>query len=257
MLYLLIMKNQIAEDVVADSPHVKYFGSSVYSPLKTMPGKKVMNRNNKRNTRGRRGGGLAPVTQITSKRTVEFRYPVTLLLGEAAPRAGFVWTFRINSIFDPDFTSTGNQPVGFDQFAALYGRYTVLRAHFEVIFSNVTSLPGRVGYYLTPQSSYPSASDVWCVQPHGKSAVAGALGSGKDTVTLRGSTSMFKELGVTRSQYMDDQDFSSTTSANPLRPLYLHVYVQGISPAGNASIYAAVKLAQVAELSQMVNLTYS
>ena len=32
---------------------------------------------------------------------------------------------RMNSLFDPDQTGTGHQPYYFDQFAALYNRYTV------------------------------------------------------------------------------------------------------------------------------------
>ena len=44
---------------------------------------------------------------------------------------------RMNSLFDPDQTGTGHQPYYFDQFAALYNRYTVLgsKANCRVQFA--------------------------------------------------------------------------------------------------------------------------
>lgn len=221
-----------------------------------MPGKKVVNRKQS-SKRGRKTGGYAPVTSITSKRTVRFPYPSGNILTEAAPLAGFVWSYRVNSLFDPDFTSTGLQPLGFDQFSALYGRYAVIHTTFEVAFANTTSLPERVGFFLSPQSTVPSASSAWDMQPFGQSRTIGAVGSGTDVLTLRGSTSLFNELGVTRRQYQDEADFSASTSANPLRVLYLHVFTHGLTGASNATCSAFVKLNMVAELSQLVSQTYS
>lgn len=38
------------------------------------------------------------------------------------------YTFRLNSIFDPDFTGTGHQPRGHDQYATIYQKYCVVGA---------------------------------------------------------------------------------------------------------------------------------
>jgi hypothetical protein len=221
-----------------------------------MPGKKVSVRKSRKNNR-QKNGGYAPVTMITSKRTVRFPYPGNTLLSEAAPMVGFAWTYRLNSLFDPDFTSTGAQPLGYDQFSALYGRYAVLRSRFNCTFTNATSLPARVGFYLSPQSTLPGSSSAWTMQPFGKSATVGALGSGKDVVMLSGSTSFAKELGVTLRQYRDEADFSATTSASPARILYLHTYAFGLYSAGNATINCFVNLNMDSELSQAVSQTSS
>ena len=45
------------------------------------------------------------------------------------------WAWRANSIYDPDKTSTGNQPLGFDQWAAFYSRYTVHACKIKVTAS--------------------------------------------------------------------------------------------------------------------------
>jgi len=40
--------------------------------------------------------------------------------------------FRANSLFDPDYTGTGHQPMGHDEMNAVYGHYLVLRSEIRV-----------------------------------------------------------------------------------------------------------------------------
>jgi hypothetical protein len=188
---------------------------------------------------------------------VVFPYPANVGLGEAAPLAGFAWSFRLNSLFDPDFTGTGVQPLGYDQFSALYGRYAVTLARFDVTFANTTSLPIRVGFIISPQSTLPANSAVWSMQPFSRSTTLGPVGSGKDVMTLNGSSSFYKEFGVTKRQFQDDADFSASTSSSPVRILYLHLYTFGLTSAGNATCNSFLRLNMTSELSQAVSQTYS
>lgn len=57
------------------------------------------------------------------------------------------YIFRMNSIFDPDVTSTGHQPFGHDQYQAIYSKYCVIGAKVKVeILSNaITSASGDAG----------------------------------------------------------------------------------------------------------------
>lgn len=50
-----------------------------------------------------------------------------------------VYVYRLNSVFDPDFTGAGGQPSGFDQLAALYGRYRVIAVDVSVKATEATS----------------------------------------------------------------------------------------------------------------------
>ena len=61
---------------------------------------------------------------------------------------------RMNSLFDPDQTGTGHQPYYFDQFAALYNRYTVLGSKLTAEFS---LLPSAIA---TAQPSGPAVIGV-------------------------------------------------------------------------------------------------
>lgn len=40
--------------------------------------------------------------------------------------------FRANGLYDPDYTSTGHQPYGFDQIAAVYNHYEVLKSYITI-----------------------------------------------------------------------------------------------------------------------------
>ena len=60
----------------------------------------------------------------------------------------------MNSLFDPDQTGTGHQPYYFDQFAALYNRYTVLGSKLTAEFS---LLPSAIA---TAQPSGPAVVEL-------------------------------------------------------------------------------------------------
>lgn len=52
---------------------------------------------------------------------------------------GFIsqYTFRANSMFDPNFTGIGHQPMYRDEYATLYDSYTVIASFIEVCFDFV------------------------------------------------------------------------------------------------------------------------
>lgn len=62
--------------------------------------------------------------------------------------------FKLNSIFDPDLTGSGNQPLGRDTYANIYDYYKVLETHVEVEIIDLTSRPGVTG--SAPDGQYPS-----------------------------------------------------------------------------------------------------
>lgn len=60
-----------------------------------------------------------------SARTVcIMRYSTNVNL-DATTSVNATYVFRANSIFDPDYTGTGHQPYGHDQYAAIYENYRV------------------------------------------------------------------------------------------------------------------------------------
>lgn len=65
-------------------------------------------------------------------------------------------TYRANSIFDPDSSGTGHQPLGHDQWATFYNHYVVLSAKITVDTSlnqNVNGVPVLKLVYLTDDTT--------------------------------------------------------------------------------------------------------
>jgi len=60
------------------------------------------------------------------------------------------YNYRLNSIYDPDYTGIGAQPYWRDQLAAIYNRYRVLGAKISVTFANspVTDTTTTQGPFL-------------------------------------------------------------------------------------------------------------
>jgi len=83
------------------------------------------------------------------------------------PAAGSLGTtvYRANSVYDPDYTGAGHQPLGFDQMAGLYAHYRVLRSTIKITLQP-TAFPASstphcffVGVFLS--ASYAPVSPDW------------------------------------------------------------------------------------------------
>lgn len=69
-------------------------------------------------------------TQCPDSTCLKFVYSDYRFVTAAVNQAEYV--YRLNSLFDPDFTGVGGQPDGFDQWKTLYSNYRVVAAAVEV-----------------------------------------------------------------------------------------------------------------------------
>lgn len=56
--------------------------------------------------------------------------------GAVGASAATWWQFQANNLYDPDFTSTGHQPMYFDNYASVYARYQVRKAYIRATVVN-------------------------------------------------------------------------------------------------------------------------
>ena len=82
--------------------------------------------------------------------TTKLVYTDTILLSSTGSVAFNTHTFRANSVFDPDWTGAGHQPTRFDQLAALYQRYEVLKSKIRVQFTTGQLQPTSTTVALGP-----------------------------------------------------------------------------------------------------------
>lgn len=84
-----------------------------------------LNRNRRRLTRGKRFNRVhRTIGGFPNAKTVALRYVQSFSLN---PGSGVVagQVFRMNNLFDPDYSGGGHQPMFYDNYAALYQKYRV------------------------------------------------------------------------------------------------------------------------------------
>lgn len=191
---------------------------------------------------------------------IKFRYTARGTLTEAAAGTGTTYTYRLNSLWDPNLTGVGAQPVGLDQWATLFERAVVLSADVRVDFVNVSAsnAPCRVGFWpAIGLSSIPADNDAWPSQRNAKSALMG--GSGKTVSTLKAHYDIARVMDIPRSKLIIDdgydEDITGGGAVAGIFQALLNVYVAGISAVASTSYQ--INIDYVAYMTQPQSLNTS
>jgi hypothetical protein len=161
--------------------------------------------------------------------------------------------FRLNSLFDPDFTGVGTQPVGFDQWSALYNRYRVhaCKVHVEFISSG-TTLGALCGVSIRRDSTVANQFQDLVGEPYCVWVGAGAAQAGP--ACIHTGASVREIYGIGNSTFMDE-DYSASIGANPSRVVYGHIWCNTWTQTAEAiSFRVAVHLIYDVEFYERVDL---
>lgn len=218
----------------------------------------------RKSARRSRAGGRSELTTgihmggpLASALVMDMQYFHSTLLNESFAGVGAFNQYRLNSLYDPDLSGTGKQPLGFDQYSTLYGRYRVLKAKIEVTLINRTD--SAFGNYVavvwpSAQASITSDPESWPAQPLAKYKLCSVACGGGAVNRFGFTVNIPRLLGVTSAEFKD-ADFSSITSASPTRVAYLHVGIYGVGYIVGATL--ATKITFTSEWSQPVTLALS
>lgn len=165
------------------------------------------------------------------------------------PTAGFAANhlFRAASLFDPDFTGTGHQPLGFDNFNNLYLHYTVVGSKITAKFFSPTGgtgnqVIGQCGIYLSPNASTEADPRVLMENKQGRWSVFSDYTGGKPITTVRHGFSPKKYFGM--KSLVGDERFTSFLSENPQEDMYYNVWagpVDGTSDMGSINVQVTIE----------------
>lgn len=166
--------------------------------------------------------------------SVCFKYADQVSISTTAG-VGFQYVFRGNSLFDPDVTSSGHQPYGFDQWKAIYQRYCVFASWIRVSVSLDIPLPVKILLLPTQLDSSVVTSDTFeslIEQPYCKWRT-GQSSNGQDLQSLTHYMSTSKIMGQAPYLIENDDNLYALSNANPLNPWY---WILGVnSPQGDSS----------------------
>ncbi len=194
---------------------------------------------------------------------VKLRYVDTGLTLD--PGVGLIseYVYRANSVFDPDFTGVGHQPMGFDEWANIYNRYTVLGSRITVYNTPATTTnvtPGYFGVVLsansTPIASYTSIDNLLESKLAGKNwRTAGST----LTQTTRGNSQVVSKnfsaknfFGVT--DVNDGTGLSSVIGGNPTEHAHFGIYAASIDGNNPGSLFLTVMIDYIVQFREPDNL---
>ncbi len=147
-----------------------------------------------------------------------FEYGQCTNMLEAAVGAGVQQVWNANSLFDPDGTGVGHQPLYYDQLLSAtgpYTRYVVFRVTIEVTVTNISANPVVFALYGQPGTmDYPSR-DLLMEKPMSKRVFLSQSGGGQTTRKVQMTIPVEKLFGVTRARLHTDDVFTGIYNANP------------------------------------------
>jgi len=166
------------------------------------------------------------------------RYTDIWALGPGA-QAG-QYTYRGNSLFDPDYTSTGHQPRYFDQYSAVYSKYLVTSSSIKVsVMNNAGTSP--VFVVVFPATDIPTLLTGAPASEYPRAKQSKLLGvAGYQTVAVNHKAATTTILGLKPYQ-INDLDFSALVGANPTQIWYWNLFFQNVN-AVNLSISVAIEM---------------
>lgn len=145
--------------------------------------------------------------------------------------------FRLNSTWDPDLTTTGVQPYGRDQIAAMYLRYIVNGATVKVYFSNSgTNGPTQCTIRATVDGTIPTDIEAEADRINGKQIIV----SPGESRVLTAYYPIHKLIGLSKAGYGGDPGCSAAYNSNPAKICFLNVMTQNLT--GSTDTFVVVKI---------------
>lgn len=192
----------------------------------------------------RKRSNFAKITHLPlgQSQKVHHRYIETFQLSTTLGAPG-IYSFRVNDLYDPNFTGTGHQSIGFDQMSAVFDWFTVVGAKIRVRAYNRDSdeFVG-VGLYFSEDSG-AGGIDVRRFIENGafQYKIMGPVGSDLSNGRvhwLSANVGVKKFLKI--NNLLDYENTTGTTTNSPSKCVYCHVIVwqpdAGATSAGT-SIY--------------------
>jgi len=141
--------------------------------------------------------------------------------------------FRLNSLFDPDFTGVGHQPYGFDQLSGLYAKYKVLRVTFRLIATTTSNLNNvTIGAVVQGPEQTSSLTGMSWGQVDEKNNGATRVLTLNDPSIIEASFPMQAIIGCTGTQFAADTSiYSASITGNPASVCWLRLAVASSSAA--------------------------
>lgn len=151
---------------------------------------------------------------IADRALIKLRYRDNYTLTTAGPGAFVQRAWRLNSIYDPDFTGTGHQPLCYDQWQVFYKNYRVYKTEVTYSLANEENEAVQIGFVVQPDDSGVSGDDASFEQPHVYSKILGSE-QGQNRAIIKRTIHHPRIIGQTSLQYKANENTYSAFGTNP------------------------------------------
>lgn len=140
--------------------------------------------------------------------------------------------WRANSVFDPNLSGVGHQPMGFDQWSNIYERYVVCGSKINVQYAPITGTNLNPGFYGV--SLYGTANQLTATYAGNVDSVMESKLTGYTSTMAGNGNSAFLPRSLTRkfsakkffgkANPTDDTEIGATVVTNPVNLAYFGVW---------------------------------
>lgn len=170
--------------------------------------------------------GFAGVGGFPLRKYVTLRYAQQINLTPSVGGANHL--FRLNSLYDPDYTGVGHQPLGYDQWTTIYDKYAVRRARIKI--TEVTDSTGSntpcytfIGIRHKPTGT-PTSGEEAMENPDYSDFMLSGMNEGANGNPRK--KVLVQEVDIVKflnRGNIDDSDLLTTVSTNPVNEVYADI----------------------------------
>lgn len=157
------------------------------------------------------------------QKTVRMRYSDTIQL-TCTSGAMASYVLRANDCFDPDFTGTGHQPMGFDQMILFYNHFVVTKSRLRVTFRNKSNTSPFTALIRVDANSGVLTVPNRVIE-FGGLTMAEIDTFAMNSTTLELSVDVAKFLGMNRKTIIADSTSRGDAGSSPAEGVFFHFQV--------------------------------
>lgn len=189
---------------------------------------------------------------VADKLITKLRYSEGVTFTLSLADVIYPYTFQ-SSIYDPDLTATGHQPLWRDTYATMYNRYRVNGIAYRITIKN--SNASALTMFMVQHSSTTTTdtSINTCLERNISRKIYLDAKEGRANF-IKGYLSVGKVYGMTRSQFQADDGFDALIGANPTKLAYLHLMT---ASRATAILQAQIELVYYVEFYDRINIAGS
>lgn len=164
------------------------------------------------------GTGSGKLAGFPQNKRVTLRYSAEISVASPGPGLAAGHVFRLNSIFDPDLTGTGHNPLGYDQWLAIYNNYHVVDARIKATRTYTTTgavAPSMMCIAVVDRTAALETDTQTISERQDYSAMVQTGDADQGIQVSRQTVNMSKFFGV--KDVADDADLGAVVTQNPLK----------------------------------------